>query len=346
MAEIAGFGMSHGPMLYMQPADMTMFLRRTLADPSLPDRLRDPANWPAAMRKEWGNDAGQTAALVHAARCRTANLAIRAQLDAFHPDLVLIFGDDQNENFTEDVIPPFCVYILDEMRSRPFRPMESYPEANVWNERVDTEFLHRGHSEGARHLAGFLTEHGFPVPYSYHLRYSRGLSHAFINTLMFLDMERRGFDYPVVPFHVNCYGGEFVRRRTPQRPGAAGEPPPPSPSTCFRAGALAARALAASPWRVAFIATSSWSHAFLVEKHHRLFPDHDSDQSLLQDLRAGHFRDWHALQRQRLEAAGQHEMLNWIALAGAMTEAGKGAKVIDYVETSVMTSNKCFAAFH
>lgn len=38
-------------------------------------------------------------------------------------------------------------------------------------------------------------------------------------------------------------------------------------------------------------------------------------------------------------------MLNWITLAGAMSELGRKVEIIDWVETYVMNSNKCFAAF-
>ena len=40
--------------------------------------------------------------------------AVRKALDDFNPDLVLIWGDDQYENFREDIIPAFCVLGLDE----------------------------------------------------------------------------------------------------------------------------------------------------------------------------------------------------------------------------------------
>ena len=34
----------------------------------------------------------------------------RAQIDAFRPDFIVVWGDDQYENFREDVIPPYCIY--------------------------------------------------------------------------------------------------------------------------------------------------------------------------------------------------------------------------------------------
>ena len=33
----------------------------------------------------------------------------RAALDAFNPDFVLMWGDDQYENFREDIIPAYCI---------------------------------------------------------------------------------------------------------------------------------------------------------------------------------------------------------------------------------------------
>lgn len=61
-----------------------------------------------------------------------------------------------------------------------------------------------------------------------------GLPHAFMNTVLFLDYERRGFPHRVVPFQINCYG----RRVIPAHGGMASlaEPltperlDPPSPS--------------------------------------------------------------------------------------------------------------------
>ncbi len=102
-------------------------------------------------------------------------------------------------------MPPFCVYAVEEMRSRPFdlEPGSPLPRRNVWNEGPQTVFVHRGHGRAARFLLNRLCEGGTPLPYAYRLRYRLGLAHAFINTLLFLDFERKGFDYPVVPFHVN-----------------------------------------------------------------------------------------------------------------------------------------------
>jgi Catalytic LigB subunit of aromatic ring-opening dioxygenase len=351
MAELLGVGLTHYPGLNMLDEDMSIFLRRTLSGKRIPDRIKDPHNWPEEMRLEWDGDAGAAAGRAHRERCFAAIRTLRSRLDVFQPDFVVIFGDDQYENFVEDIVPPFCIYALDAMESRPFDldSDSTMPRHNIWNEGPETVFRHRGHPRAARFMLNRLCEQGMHLPYSYRLRYRRGLAHAFINTLLFLDVDRRGFDYPLVPFHINCYGGGLIRSRG----GATGpsdvrdepDPPAPSPTACFDVGRAIGRVLSQSPWRVALIGSSSWSHAFLTQRNDWLYPDHGSDRARLAELREGQHARWRELKREDLEAAGQHEMLNWIALAGAMDSVGKNAQIIDYVETYVMNSNKCFAVF-
>ena len=47
----------------------------------------------------------------------------------------------------------------------------------------------------------------------------------------------------------------------------------------MEAGAATVRALQDTPWRVAMIASSSWSHAFLTEKTYWLHPDMEADRA-------------------------------------------------------------------
>ncbi len=350
MAQILGAGLTHYPGLFMKEEDASIFLRRTLAKGGLPPGMQDPANWPEPMRREWSNDQGAAAAIAHRERSFAAVRKLRRAIDEFDPDMVLIWGDDQYENFIEDIIPPFCVYILDEIQSRPYWRQEPREfSGNIWGEPEDQVFTHRGHPEAARFLVNQLNAAGIDVPYAYRLRYRRGLAHAFINTLMYLDCERTGFDYPVIPFHVNCYGGEVIRLRGGLLAAAeaCGEPDPGAPSaqSCFDIGRAVARIFDKSKYRVALVASSSWSHAFLTGKTHWLYPDHASDRQRLAELRDNRFAAWGKLDRETIESAGQQEFLNWVCLAGAMSEVKRKAEVVDYVETHVLNSNKCFALF-
>ena len=106
-----------------------------------------------------------------------------------------------------------------------------------------------------------------------------------------------------------------------------------------------ARALAKSPWRVALIASSSWSHAFLTEKSHHLHPDMEADRALYEALRRGDYSRWRDTPLAAVEESGQHEMLNWFALVGAMAELGRKPDETVLIETWVLNSNKCFAIF-
>ena len=46
-----------------------------------------------------------------------------------------------------------------------------------------------------------------------------------------------------------------------------------------------------------------------------------------------------------MEASGHHELLNWHVLIGAMDQLDRSAEILDYVETFIFQSNKCFALF-
>jgi hypothetical protein len=60
------------------------------------------------MRAEWGSDDGIASFEEHRARVFKGFRALRDEIAAFQPDLIVIWGDDQYENFREDVIrrPP------------------------------------------------------------------------------------------------------------------------------------------------------------------------------------------------------------------------------------------------
>src|SRR6266700_187973 len=106
-----------------------------------------------------------------------------------------------------------------------------------------------------------------------------------------------------------------------------------------------ARLLPASPWRVAMIASSSWSHAFLTEKTCWLHPDMEADRARFAELRNADWDAWRRVTTEQVEASGQQEMLNWFCLAGAMEALDRTPEIVDWVESWTNNSNKCLALF-
>ena len=352
MAEILGVGITHYPPLITPDEDRAFPIVRTLErDERVPERMKDPANWPEPMRVQFSEDEGLAHAIEHRERLVNGFRKIRARIQAFNPDFILIWGDDQYENFREDIIPPFCVLAYQEAECTPFARADGGTRRNVWDEPGDTVFKYRGHPAGARHLAGALIDESFDMAYSYRPLHQPGLAHAFINTLLYLDYDREGFDYPIVPVAVNCYGSRIISNRGGILPYKENgeylppDPPGPSPKRCMQLGAATARVLKDSPWRVALVASSSWSHGFLTEKHSWLWPDIESDRARFEELRAGDYAAWSKVTTGMIEESGQQEMLNWMCLAGAMQELDRKPEVLDYLETYILNSNKCLALF-
>jgi hypothetical protein len=181
MAEILGVGMTHYPGMMVQSSFAGLF-RRTLAHAAVPAERKDPSSWPPAMRDEV--ERGQVAEDEHRARHLAAFRELRAAIDRFEPDLVLIWGDDQYENFRETVIPPFCTYIFEELKNRPF---ERFGEGvrNLWGAPAGTVLPVKGHPRAASELVAGLLDEGFDMAYAYEPSQPSGLGHAHVNTIVF-----------------------------------------------------------------------------------------------------------------------------------------------------------------
>lgn len=353
VAEILGLGLSHYPPLSGTDADMAGILRWTLEDPVVPAAHRDPANWPLLAQEEWGDDEGQAAAARHREALVAGFRRTRAALDAFQPDAVLVWGDDQYENFREDVIPPYAVLAYDDMTVTPWaqasESSDMVGKPNAWDEPADTSFEIKGRPDIAKHLVSELLERGIDAAYAYKPLHHPGLPHAFLNAVLYLDYERRGFPYPVIPFPINCYGRRVISYKGYiSRMGDEREldPPSPQPNRLMEVGAEVARVLAASPWRIAVVASSSWSHAFLCDKTYRLRPDTSSDRCLYDAMVKGDLEVWRQTPLAAMEEAGQQELLNWFPLLGAMSALGRPTPSwSDFTETEIFNSNKVFATY-
>ena len=343
MAEILGLGMTHAPMFQFPDENMADILRHFLTKESIPAERRDKKNWPKPMQAEWSDDEGLAAARRHRAAVIASFRKIRQELDAFNPDFVLVWGDDQYENFKEDVVPPFCVYIYDQLNCLPYANSPVMKaRRNVWNQPPDKVVPVKGHREAAGYLARELIQNDFDVAFAYKPHHHPTLAHAFMRTLMYLDYDQKGFPWPLVPFHVNCYGSDMMEQ-VKDGGSITAFPPAPNPRRCYDLGKAVAEIIGRSRYRAAVIGSSSWSHAFLTKKHDGLYPDVASDGVRFRELEAGKQSDWRGLPLATLIDAGQHEMLNWICLAGAMS--GRKPDYLDLVETHIFNSTKVSAIF-
>jgi len=353
MGEILGLGTTHYPGLTATDEGLSSIWQYIINAPLIDPKWKDQANWPDGMLEEVGNDMGLSAAGSYRARMWDNFRKQRQMIDEFDPDFIVIIADDQYENFKEDIIPPFCVFGLDDdFEQEIWAHGFNAGKDNYWGEPADLKVTFHGHRDGAKCLTTGLLERGVVMPYAYRLLHSPVLAHGFNYTTLYLDCDRQGFPYPIVPFHVNCYGSAVIKAKgfaahlfEEQVDDDLPDPPGPNPALCHEVGAKMAETLAESPYRVVLMASSSWSHCFLSSNSGYVVPDVESDRMMLAALKDGDYETWRTRTIEETEAAGHHEMLNWHVLAGAMNTLGRKPDIIDYVETFIFQSGKCFAAF-
>ena len=349
MAAIQLLGMTHYPPFGWNDDSMSGLAHMILADPAIPSEAKDPARWPEPMRAEWGTDGGKSAAPAHRAQLIEGLDRVRAALDAFDPDVILVWGDDQYENFREDIVPPFSILAYPDRVVEPYRTKVGSAFPSHWDdESKDLRITIKGRPDIARSLTAALIEDGFDVAYAYKPLHDDQLPHAFLNTVLFLDHRRTGFSWPMICMPINCYGSKVIAARGGWRPFGETlelDPPSPSPRRLMDMGSSVARVLHDSPWRVSIIASSSWSHAFLTDHTWRLRPDTPADKILYDALIATDYATWTHTTTDQIVHAGQQEVLNWFPLMGAARALGATLAWSSFVETWVFNSNKVFAAW-
>jgi len=87
-------------------------------------------------------------------------------IDDFAPDLIVMWGDDQYENFQGRHHPAvFAVLAYEDQERQPWAHRRS--PWNPWNEPADKTVRVRGHKEAGKYLASGLIEAGIDVAYAY-----------------------------------------------------------------------------------------------------------------------------------------------------------------------------------
>ena len=302
MAEIVlGIGTSHSPMLSIDHAAFPGLAARDRGNPFVRDfdgMVREKASWigrelrPEVTRAR--HDANQAAL-----ERLSATLAKAA------PDTLVVIGDDQNEWFTPDSQPALCIYWGDRVENLPppVDKMNPAVRSAYWGFYGDgTNRTFPVDGALARHLVETLTrEHEFDVAHVRVQPRHSPFGHAWNFVHQRLMRERI---VPIVPVLLNTYY----------------PPNQPTPKRCYRLGRAIRQAIEAwpTPARVGVVASGGLSH-FVV--------DEALDRRVLDLLAKKDVAALTALPADQLEA-GNSEIRNWIAVAGAVEHLAMD--LIDY----------------
>jgi aromatic ring-opening dioxygenase catalytic subunit (LigB family) len=201
-------------------------------------------------------------------RCLAAFATLRQQLQAARPDVLLVFGDDQYEQFNFHNFPAFAVCLGEQFEATAPPVFSGGLMRKGWpEESADQRVQVKGHPELGKQLMLGLIEEGFDLAFCTDLPDpEHGLGHAFTHPSFYIDP---AYELPIVPFFVNCY-----------------YPPQPTGRRCVALGRAVRRVIEEMPGdlRVAVLGsgglwhTPLWPEAYLNE---------DFDQSILAAVQAG-----------------------------------------------------------
>lgn len=320
MAEILGLGCSHGPIILTPPESWAKTRERVFA--RIPNYQP-----PAQLLEELGQDNGLSQDRRDQQRVMDSFRVLHDRLHEWSPDVLMIIGDDQAENFLQDNLPPFCIYTGDEVAGYPFQRPAA--RVNLWGASPETKYSFHCPKPFARDLRNNLLASGFDLASSSALKgWPWGLAHAHINPLVFLDPEGK---FPLLPFFVNCYGEE----------AGPDYPPRPTPRRCYQLGQGIRQFLDQRSERVAVVASSSWSHSFLAHKFQCRAIDIETDRRNLEWVRQGKGSKLAELTPAELQQSGDHEILNWIIALGIIGD--KPAEIVDVRESQTQLAYRVAA---
>jgi protocatechuate 4,5-dioxygenase beta chain len=292
-----GMASSHAPGMFRKAEDWPKALER------MPDHIRNHLPYTAKLEVE-------TPGIIegYIERIEAAFATMRAQLEAYKPDALIMIGDDQGDMFGDENNPIFSVYTGDEpiwgvgYRDVAFNaPVEARPRLTFPQ-----------HTELARYLQKGLVKHEFDVAnlgkFQPRGPTGRGVSHM-VSALV-PEVNPR-LDIPLVCVFINEY-----------------YPPLPSAGRCAALGEAIADVLKDRPERVAIYASGGISH--FPGEYNVGWIDQALDHWILERLEANDLEAMENLftfDSDNLRA-GTGEVRAWISVMAAMK---RPAVKVDYV---------------
>lgn len=248
--------------------------------------------------------------------CQSHLRTLGEQLRKADPDIIVIIGDDQHEQFHANNMPMFCVYHGSAIQMVPRHGRGhgtagsqawSAPRLEELQKAAEDALVgpqeRPADRELGEHLIASLRDDHFDVAASAELRPDVGLGHAFRFLYQHI---LPGTEIPIVPIMINTFF----------------PPNQPTPGRCYALGQSVRRAIEAWPndKRVAVVASGGLSHTVI---------DEEIDQRTMSAICSGDGESLRSLPRERLKL-GTSEILNWVAMGGCM-EPFKAQPVGEYI---------------
>jgi hypothetical protein len=304
MAEIVlGMWTTHGPTLSTTPEEWLLRLPADHANKQHPFRGgKYDFETLVKLRKDEADFASM------------CTLEERTKRYAVKPDVVVIFGNDQEELFLPKLMPAYTIFNGPTIWNEPATPEQAkmHPpgiHAAEWGHKPSEYTEYPGHPELANKLIGSLVDEGFDITRANELPHNEGNWHSGIGHAF-------GFIYrqimrdkvvPNVPIITNTFF----------------PPNQPKGKRCFELGRAVGRALRDwdSDARVAVFGSGGMSH-FVI--------DESLDHKVLDALAARDSESLLSIPESSFQS-GSSELKNWLAAAGVLFDTKLSGGVIDYV---------------
>lgn len=294
---ILGIGASHSPLLNSPPEDYPKHAEKDASGRPLLDATGKPATYGELLEKADPKIRDEIAPQVLAARsaaCTADIERLNREIAEAKLDALIIVGDDQNEQYSDDNMPAILIYRGRTIVNNPLNLGEDAPE--YWR-KARSQYHVKGDSieypvahELASHIIDWLMDAEFDISQATRLSDPHGEGHAF--GYVHQRLMTHGV-IPVVPVALNTYF----------------PPNQPRPSRCYELGREIARAVRG--WngdaRVGILGSGGLSHFVVDEK---------LDRMVLDACRGGDAAALKSIDPALLNS-GTSEIRNWIVVAGA-----------------------------
>ena len=304
-----GIGVSHAPGMYMrEQVDWDRLWNFLSVEPGIPQ--------PATVYEEEGEHLQEMIRRIDAGHDE-----LKRVYAAYDPEILVIIGGDQVEEFDRSNVPQFMMYVGEHATGhKPGALMRGSADDPTVEMEVEVDF-------SKSLLTKLVKQKGFDMAFSTELKNlpnrRQGIPHAFANPASYLlDSSRT----KVCLIFENTY-----------------DPPSVSASRCYELGQAIADLVKDDPRRIAILGSGGLSHDPRGKRSG--WVDVPLDKWFLDQIAAGNGKATEAMYAFDSDTmrGGTGENRAWITVAGAMEDLGSRATVIDYLVAAKTVTGLGFA---